>query len=203
MSPISSDEMRRVSRQLERSAQILAETGPKAVQLAEDWSKSPLHAAGSDPGRGKGGHGDPTADAASASLWYHKPGACSMPDDAGDCPGHARYDSPGEQMAYLTAEVGRAYDAAVTAGERVLNIARIAVAENERAGIGWCACGRRCDGKGSDRLRNGQCPGCDQKERRDKAKVCKHENRVWHNGVIRCKNPECAIELTEAGVAVK
>lgn len=196
MSPISSDEMRRVSRQLERSAQILAETGPKAVQLAEDWSKSPLHATGMDPGRGSGGHGDPTADA--ASHWYHKPGACSKPDEAGDCPGHARFDSPGEQMAYLTAEVGRAYDAAVTAGERVLNIARIAVAENERAGIGWCACGAYMDGTSSKRLRNGVCPACDQRERRGRS-TCAHDKQVWHNGVRTCCG--CGIELTEAGVA--
>lgn len=30
----------------------------------------------------------------------------------------------------------------------------------ERAGIGYCACGKYCDGTSSNRLRVGQCPAC-------------------------------------------
>jgi hypothetical protein len=174
---ITQDEIKRVARQLRRSADILEQTGPKAVQLAEDWSKSPLRAAGMDPGRGSGGHGDPTPQAAMSE----------------------RYDSPGEQLTFLSSEVGRAYDAAVTAGERVLNIARVVVAENELKGIGWCACGNYADGK-QRRLRNGQCPSCDQKERRETKALCDHKSkRRWSEGKTTCM--ACGVELTEAGTA--
>lgn len=170
------DEIRRAAAQLERSAQVLRAQGPKALRLAQDWQKSPLRASGMDPGRGKGGHADPTSDMAGGP-----------------------YDSAGEQLAYLTAEVGRAYDAAVTVSERVLNILRIVVTEDEREGVGYCSCGVLADGK-TRRLRNGLCPACDQAERR-RRDVCEHPKQIWHAGVRTCC--DCRVVLTEAGIAVK
>jgi hypothetical protein len=45
------------------------------------------------------------------------------------------------------------------------------LAANERAGIGHCGCGRYCDGQASNRLRNGLCPACVQRDRRDIART--------------------------------
>lgn len=39
------------------------------------------------------------------------------------------------------------------------------MAENERAGVGRCDCGRYCDGTATNRLRSGRCPACDQRDR--------------------------------------
>lgn len=168
MKTLSKADLHHLADQLERTARIIRDRGDEAVRRAGDWSGAALRSTGTDPGRGKGTTSDPTQNAAFRELEHPDPNA--------------------EQLILLSSEAGRAFDAVVTLESRLIRIATDRVTEPEKAGIGWCHCGRYCDGSASSRLRNGQCPACDQKERRENRKQaeCDHASTVWHHGELSC-----------------
>lgn len=175
MRTLTTSDMDALAAQLERTARILRSKGHEALRRAKDWA-TPLHSA-TPGGRGKGHVSDPTGTTATS-----------------DFP-----DPNREELILLTSEAGRAFDAVTTIESRVMRIATDAVIENQRAGIGFCSCGRYCDGTPSNRLRNDACPACDQKYRRQ-AKTCQHAKALTSKGVIHCM--DCGIELADIGVPV-
>lgn len=166
--PVSASDLRHLADQLERTARVIRGRGDEAVRRSRDWA-TPLRSSGTDPGRGKGSVSDPTATA--ATMEHPDPNA--------------------EQLVLLSSEAGRAFDAVVTLESRVLRIATDAVIENQRAGIGYCeTCNRYMDGTANKRLRNGLCPACDVKARRerDKPQECRHHSVLWHRGESTCNH---------------
>lgn len=134
-------EVDRMIQQAERTLALLRRQGVEAVRRAKDWATPLSSSTGPGP---KNSVSDPTGNAATAD------------------------DDLREQWTLLSVELGQWFDTNVALESRVSRLTRDAVVENERAGIGWCECGRYCDGADSNRLRSLQCPACSAKTYRQK-----------------------------------
>ncbi len=133
MKPATKADLDRIRTQLRRTLLTLEQHGDEAIRRAQDWA-TPLSAS-SGPGQ-RNGVSDPTGNAAE------------------------RFDPLRDEWSLLSAELVNGYVAAVAIESRVSRLTRDAVVENGRAGIGFCECGRYCEGTQRNRLSMGRCPSC-------------------------------------------